>query len=279
MQTSQKIVVADNLWFSPQITVTQDKAIMVTGNIIHSYVYLWDLGSNRVIRYGSFSSLCLWHADADEDVLVTFEVNWDLYPPEVKQTKWVLSSGKRLHWKCFRLSLGGRDVDKNYLHLTFQDWCHTDGDKKITRAFLQVDKRTTMHLTYDYSVDRLNIRWIECDVSITNLIQGPGTSPSPYIIYRWAQQFRGLAICNAATGTITVAPYRWDIRELRTHNQLNRVLPQLSHPDSWKHLRCFGDREVCGVFNKGGMQLWFFNPDFLPDVPDGEPFLAMEESG
>lgn len=28
-----------------------------------------------------------------------------------------------------------------------------------------------------------------------------------------------------------------------------------------------------------GMQLWFFNPDFVPDTPCVEHFLAIEESG
>lgn len=28
---------------------------------------------------------------------------------------------------------------------------------------------------------------------------------------------------------------------------------------------------------EGGVQLWFFDPDFVPDIPGVEPLLALEE--
>lgn len=34
----------------------------------------------------------------------------------------------------------------------------------------------------------------------------------------------------------------------------------------------FGDYEVYGVVSIGGIQLWFFNPEFVPNVPGAEPF-------
>lgn len=37
---------------------------------------------------GPFLNLWLWHADAEDNVLVTFEIDWDAHPPEVQQTKW-----------------------------------------------------------------------------------------------------------------------------------------------------------------------------------------------
>ncbi|KAL1990764.1 hypothetical protein VTN49DRAFT_6603 [Thermomyces lanuginosus] len=44
-------------------------------------------------------------------------------------------------------------------------------------------------------------------------------------------------------------------------------------------IRVFGDHEVFGLASDDGAQLWFFNPNFVPDVPNAHPFLAMEESG
>ena len=32
----------------------------------------------------------------------------------------------------------------------------------------------------------------------------------------------------------------------------------------------FGDREVFGVATKDGIQFWFFNPNFTPDLPGNE---------
>ncbi|KAL1991478.1 hypothetical protein VTN49DRAFT_4786 [Thermomyces lanuginosus] len=53
---------------------------------------------------------------------------------------------------------------------------------------------------------------------------------------------------------------------------LNLGLSRLSFELQW-----FGDREVCGVAGEGGVQLWFFDPDFVPDIPGVEPLLALEE--
>lgn len=65
---------------------------------------VWDLRSNQVNEIGSFSdnSLCLFHVDAYENVVVTFEIKWEEYQPEVKQTTWSLT-GELLRWKQLRL--------------------------------------------------------------------------------------------------------------------------------------------------------------------------------
>lgn len=41
----------------------------------------------------------------------------------------------------------------------------------------------------------------------------------------------------------------------------------------------FGDCEVLSAATRDGIQLWFFNPGFVPDSPGAKPFLAMEKSG
>lgn len=53
----------------------------------------------------------------------------------------------------------------------------------------------------------------------------------------------------------------------------------LRTPFSETPLPLFGDHEVFGVANEDGIQLWFFNPNFTPDIPDAESFLPIEESG
>ncbi|KAL1997005.1 hypothetical protein VTN49DRAFT_7870 [Thermomyces lanuginosus] len=50
--------------------------------------------------------------DVDENLLVTFEIDWDTAPPEVQQTNWTLA-GQLLDKKRFLLSLSGRHVDVN----------------------------------------------------------------------------------------------------------------------------------------------------------------------
>lgn len=51
-------------------------------------IYIWDLCSDQLGLIGPFSDLYLWHTEADENVLVTFEFNWNEDPPEARETKW-----------------------------------------------------------------------------------------------------------------------------------------------------------------------------------------------
>lgn len=39
------------------------------------YVYIWDLSSNGVRKINDFTDLWLWHVNANDDILVAFEVN------------------------------------------------------------------------------------------------------------------------------------------------------------------------------------------------------------
>lgn len=43
-------------------------------------------------------------------------------------------------------------------------------------------------------------------------------------------------------------------------------------------LQRFGDCEVCDVARHDGIYLWFYNPNFVPDILGAEPFIPMEES-
>lgn len=76
-------------------------------------VYIWHLGSDHFRSIGTFSNQWLWRVDPDENVLITFEINWDTHPPEVQQTKWTLT-GMLLDQKQFHLLVPGCRVDKRY---------------------------------------------------------------------------------------------------------------------------------------------------------------------
>lgn len=108
---------------------------------------------------------------------------------------------------------------------------------------------------------------------------------APHIYYIWVPWYRGIAVCNAATGTTTVHRYQLDIREVSAKNLLGARPPPSSRMREYTGrlmsgcFTPFGDREVFGMASYDGIQLWFFNPDFVPDIPGAEPFLAVEESG
>ncbi|KAL1990841.1 hypothetical protein VTN49DRAFT_5844 [Thermomyces lanuginosus] len=272
-----------------RISVAKDIAVITTWVSLGRTrpIYVWDLRSNHVNTVGSFSNLCLNHADVDENVLVAFEIDWDLHPPEVEQTKWTLTSGRLLHRKRFPFPLEGRHLEHSSL-LGFIDKMRTYGHKTVTQ--LSHAKRDTyvydmMHLTYDYSVDKLSFRWIEGVEPMTpsDITDEGFGSLAPNIIYRWTQQFKGITVYNAATGTTTKRRYQLDMREVSARMLLSSkpgLLPSrernLRSGDIFPS-RCCGDREVYCVVGSDGVQLWFFNPDFVPDIPDAVPFLAMED--
>lgn len=268
-----------------KFTIAKDKVV-----IVHCYplfhVSVWDLRSNHVHTFGSFSHLYLWHADADEDVLVAFEINWvtDPYPPRVQQTKWTLT-GELLYRKQFRFPVGSRRMEWSSLRPHHDELVRTYGHKSVTQFYSEKDPNLTLHIIYDHSVGNLSLRWIDCVRPINQLtIWGRGGYFGPHIAFRWAHQLRGVAIYNAVTGTTTVHPYQLDSREVNTRKTLGAKLAPPRRPIkdvefTFSAIRCFGDSEVWGLVTKDGLQLWFFNPEFVPDIPGGEPFLAMEESG
>lgn len=285
--TSRKLGEHKFPWLALHITVAKSIAV-----IRASYtpgpdsICVWDLHSDRVNEFGSFlSRMCLCHANADENVLVTFVIDWDVEPIEMQQTKWSLPDGKQLEQKQFRLPIRGYHVLETDVAGTMPGQYYTFGDKTTTQAFPEEIPHSTAHFSYDYAVDQLSLRWIDCIEPANDFIFVALCGfLTPYIAYRWAQQLRSIAIYNAATGSTTLHAYQLDIHEISTRNLLGARLPPPSRPNG-EHIRgnsvliSFGDREVFGLASDDGMQLWFFNPDFVPDLPDAEPFLAVEESG
>lgn len=176
-------------------------------------------------------------------------------------------------------------MEKRHFLRQIDDWKRTYGHKTTTQLYNLKDRDSLLQLTYDYAVDELSLRWINYVEPIGELfVWSRFDSLGPDLIYRWAQWLRGVIIYDAAAGTTTVRPYQLDIREARTHIKFSPPPPCQhpmgdSDPDDCLRMVCSGDREVLCVVSDDGVQLWFFNPDFVPDIPGAEPLLAREESG
>lgn len=123
-------------------------------------LYILDLGSNSAQKIGSFENLWLWHVDVDGNLLVTFEIDWDTNPLEVKQCKWTLTD-QLLESKYLSLSLSGHRIADGSLepifgikkpsHVPLPD----DEMRKLRRASL-----TGSHIRSS-SVDKPRIQWNE----------------------------------------------------------------------------------------------------------------------
>lgn len=252
--------------------------------------WVWDLHTDRVREFGSLNPMDanFWHMEADENIMVAFAINWDEYPPLVQQTKWALTSGESLDRKTFPLSLGtsSRRVSRGEI-LRVRN--HTFGRKTEVELHLK-DGCTTMLMTYDYAVDRLSLRWINSAKPILDTINVPCESIplTPHIYYRWTNAQKGVAVCNAAaftggtTATTIVHPYLLDEREFSLCDAWSDA--SADRPPYFAQyitigVKSFGDREVYGVASDDGMQLWFFNPAFVPELPGlAESFCAVEET-
>ena len=143
-----------------------------------------------------------------------------------------------------------------------------------------------LHLTYDDTIDQLTPRWIEHDEPIERFMYvGDLAVLNSDIAYGWRRRLRRLVIFDAAKGTTILHPYQSDKEEIDFRGMLKPRAPQ-----SWRWYEFserkynesampFGDREVSGLSTEDGVQLWFFDPNFTPDIPGARPFLPMEDSG
>ncbi|KAL1974023.1 hypothetical protein VTN31DRAFT_5583 [Thermomyces dupontii] len=135
---------------------------------------------------------------------------------------------------------------------------------------LFIPKPAAMHLEYDYSVDRLSVRWIR-EPLFSGIIYDFSACLTPNLVYRFSTMTGQVAAYNATTGTVT----RRSVWFPGNHVLGNR--PSLGSNLQWqteilfdRPQAVFGDCEVFGLVNDSGIQLWFFNPSFVPDlIPDG----------
>lgn len=130
-----------------------------------------------------------------------------------------------------------------------------------------------MQFTYDYCLDELSARWVEADPLYTDNHLAILT---PNIVYYWASQIIQPAIYNVPNRTITLPSYQLDIRVFTNRNSSDPWFER--HDDriypNFGDVKPFGNQEVFGLVGKGGFELWFFNPNFVPDVPNTEPLAT-----
>lgn len=270
------------------ISLERDKLIMVDTEFEPPYtIHIWDLSSGCFRKINTFSDLCLWHVDADENILVAFEIDWDKHPPEVRQTKWNFT-GQLLDKRQFNLSLSDRDVDGKILELSKsvidlpRYSCRTYGHKRVRNLSHCGTQRREIHLMYDYAIDKLSAQWFDKAPPAFDYFNLPPVAVlTSKILYYWCRDRRWLMLFNADNISVLTRPYQFDAREIRVRKLL---WPSASSQDGAtadereRALLIFGDREVFGAATEDGIQLWFFNPNFTPDLPGAEPFLPVQES-
>lgn len=246
-------------------TIVEDKVVIAPMPQNEPYpIYVWDLTSNDVQEIGRFSNFRMCHVNAAESVLVAFEINWEKQPPEVEQTKWETTTGQRLGKKDFHLPMpAGRPQHRPYFD---RDTWSTYGQKTVAQLFFATDRYAAIHLEYDHSDDRLGLRWIHSAES-TDVSVDRSAFLTRHLVYR-STMTRQIAVCNATTGTVALhsCPLRLaaDVFMVRTWWK------PLQHRTSNPLFRVSGDREVVGLANDAGVELWLFNPNFVPDLnPDG----------
>lgn len=247
--------------------------------------YVWDLSSNRVqsiFRQGPWR-LWLFHLAVAENVLVTFEISWHKYPPEVLQTKWATATGEVIENRVFHLSLPlpvGCHPPVRPSHISGCDPCRTVGHKTV--AYLFFDKSNPvspvlLHLEYDYIVDQLTVRrWITSQSVSKETLSHNFAHLTQNLLYLFDSETPQLVVYNANAATTTSAvtghPVRARgnrlIRARKTSSKATLQQTMAGHAYSshyLTYLHVFGDRKVFGWANTSGVQLWFFNPKFAPN--------------
>lgn len=281
-------------------SIDKDKVVIVDyGSKPLFPVYIWDLSSDRFQKINTFSDLFLWHLDADDGILVAFEIDWDKRPPAVRETKWTMT-GRVVERKHFPLSLSDYRVNreilepsKDFIQLTVDT--NTDsafGHHKTVTQLRYSDPRCGncwISLTYDHTVDKLSARWDDDFPPVYDMTNTPVIATlSPKIMYRWDRFLKVLQLFYRELGMMDMKPYQLDAREVLTRKRLRTRLPaQLPatldydaiNKDDELVLPIFGDREIFGVASEDGIQFWIFHPNFTPNLPNALPFLPMEESG
>lgn len=225
IQTSQRLV-RELPCFPERLWIVKDKMVFFGSTVEPPFpIYIWDLSVDQVRKIGDFGDVWLWHMDADENVLVTFEMNRSKRPLEVQQTKLTLT-GQLLEKKQFSLSVSGPGLDDPKLIKDIRPF----GRKTVTRL-ASMNEDVTMVLMYDHAIDELSLRWID------HLLPPKTTELSrlcemltPHIFYQWNSDLNRVHVSNTATGTSSMRSYQADVRE---------VTPSEKQP--------FGDREVLGT--------------------------------
>jgi len=257
--------------YTDVVCIEKDKMIIRGTASLPFTIYCWDLGTNQVQEIGScggLDSVLLWHMDADENILVVFEIDWKKHPPETQQTKWALTGGL-LDKKHFPLSLSGYGLEETKFRPRHRG--SRTFDRKTVAQLSSEDEKIIINFMYNYAIDKLSFLRIDNSVPLDRF----GCELlTPFISYEYNSLLNGLDICNSANGTSVMHPYHLDFREVQT----NKYFRRYGTSDWGPELIWFGDSEVLGVVGHEGIQFWFFNPNFAPDIPGAKPFSAMEKN-
>ncbi|KAL1974213.1 hypothetical protein VTN31DRAFT_5773 [Thermomyces dupontii] len=151
----------------------------------------------------------------------------------------------------------------------------TFGHQTLSRLTSRMnDELTMVDLMYDHAKEKLSYRLVDYTLPVADYSYEHVT---PYMTCYWNDALKCLDICNTANGTRRMLPYRLDIREVRTYEYLHKQSRQPEFDTDEDVLQLIGGPEVLCFASRDGIQLWFFNPNFVPDidVPFARPFVAM----
>lgn len=283
-------------FFVEKVGIEKDKAVLFHqrdgDSAIPSLVHIWDLSSDQVQTIGSLDYLVLlWHMDVDVNVLVTFEIALREYPPRVYKTKWTLT-GQLLDRTCFDIMppdwlLDEEDMSSppsGYVQRT--SWCaqRTLGHKTVQRLYFPADDKYYMvDFIYDSAIDKLNLRWMDYSLPDYAILLDHCPPLTTCMVYHWmdpSDPSDKLDVYDVANDRRLLLPYQPDNREVKIREWLDKCAQGLGSRAEASRLEIqlylLGDRETLCFVSGDGIQFWFFNPDFVPDLPDITPFVAAQ---
>lgn len=246
--------------------IVEDKVVFRSQDTLFS-LYVWDLSSNHAQHIGSFLNLDLYHVDSASNELVTFNVDWFKRQPEVRQTKWRIATGQLLARKTFHLPL--RKMGPS---LPGIDQCHTKGSRTVNQLFFLTDFFydwfQSIYLVYDHGADELSVKWRRTEDDIDSI--STKTYLTPNLIHLWNWNSGRVNAYNVPAGTVAVH----NVRE--QCSSWTCVLREWCKDwaDDQPPVAISGDREVFCFSNEIGIELWFFNPNFVPDPLELERKLS-----
>lgn len=276
------------------MNIVQDKVVMFERKSIeprrNDLLYVWDLSSNRVQKIGEFDDLWMWHVEPDENLLVTFEIRWNTRPVETQQINWTLT-GQLLDRKPFGRTDCLSGWNRRHMGPLGYPRILTHDHKTVTYV-VEPRSRNTLVLRYDHTVERLDMKFSNAQ----GLFPPHGPTlfftkdncvfPTSELFYHLHKSYNDdhevLFIINTSVFDINDVKHELKARERKGRKLLIDIerCPTSGEHISMHKLQLFADREVLSLAGDDGIELWFFNPNFVPDIPGAVParYAAMDGS-